>query len=441
MTSREKSILLAVSICHGLVHCYMLVFPMIYKSLGTALNLKFAGVGFVGMASYLAFGFGALPTGFLSDKLGARILLIICIAGMTLASVVAFFATSEVGVVIALVLLGLFGSLYHPVGLSLLSTSIKELGKGLGIHGMAGTIGDACAPIVAGVVTARLGWSYSYLALGVLGGAVVALVARTLKQEPGPLVRAREHLHSMEQAEYLELGGRPERPEHPEHTARAELHARPGRPAPTEDPEHPGFSQPKKGLGGELIILYAVGMFYGLTYRVLMTFFPSYLSDRVTYIGGNVGRLGWISSGILVISLVGPLLGGHLASTRRMIERNLLVVFSMLAALSLGFYFLRDAALILVAVPTVLLLYCFQPLQNVLVAMSSHHTERGRVYGINYAVSFGVGALGAGMGGVIGERYGMRSIFLLMLGFCLVEIVLIAASRYLRRRSHEDGLP
>ena len=400
MTSREKSILAAVSVCHGLVHCYMLVFPLVYKSLGTALNLKFAGVGFVGMASYLAFGFGALPTGFLSDKLGARVLLMVCISGMILSSVVAVFATNETGVVVALVLLGLFGSLYHPAGLSLLSNSIKELGKALGIHGMAGTIGDACAPLLAGIVTARLGWSYSYLALGVLGVAALIFVTRTLKREHIPELHAKGHAL------------------------------------------HPGAASGRatRGLGGELLILYAIGTFYGLTYRVLVTFLPSYLSDRVTSIGDNVSRLGWVTSGILVISLAGPLLGGYLASTRRAIERNLMVLFSLLALLAAAFYFAREAALILVAIPTVLLLYCFQPLQNVLVAISSHHTERGRVFGINYAVSFGIGALGAGIGGIVGERFGMRSIFLVMLGFCLVEIVLVGVARYLRMRSAEDGM-
>jgi predicted MFS family arabinose efflux permease len=187
-----------------------------------------------------------------------------------------------------------------------------------------------------------------------------------------------------------------------------------------------------------LVLIYALGAFYGLTFRVLMTFFPSYLEERVSYIGGSVSRLGWVSSGILAIALIGPLVGGHLASTRRAIERNLLVLFSLLAALSLGFYFARGWALILVAVTAVLLLYCFQPMQNVLVAMASHHTRRGRAYGINSAVSFGIGALGVGIGGVVGEKYGMSSIYLVMFGFCLVEIALVAVSRYFRERSLDN---
>lgn len=372
----------------------MLVFPTIYKSLESALNLKFSDVGFVGMASYMAFGFGALPTGFLADKLGARRLLVICVAGTVLSSVVAFTARGPVSVVLALVLLGLFGSLYHPAGLSLISTSIKDIGRALGIHGMAGTVGEACAPFVAGLVTARLGWNYSYLAFGFVGTAVLAFLVGILRRSPPAAL--------------------------------------------TETPEH-GHKTGLRGLGGDLVVIYAMGVVYGLTYRVLMTFFPSYLSEGVAFIGGDVKRLGMVSSGIMVIALVGPILGGYLASSRAAIERNLLVVFSLLAASALGFYFTKDLALILVAVPSVLLVFCFQPLQNVLVAKASHPSLRGRAYGINYTVSFGIGSVAAGVGGLFGEAFGMRSIFLLMFGLCVAQLVLVSLSRRARLRRGEPA--
>jgi MFS family permease len=189
MTSKEKSILFAVSGCHALVHAYMLVFPTIYKSLGSALKLEFAGVGFVGMASYMAFGFGSLPAGLLADKLGARLLLVVCLAGTTLASVLAFVVGSTAGVVMALMLLGLFASMYHPAGLSILSTTMKDTGRAMGIHGMAGTLGVAVAPLIAGKVTQRLSWGYAYLFMAAGGVALLIVLLASLKfhvRSPGP---------------------------------------------------------------------------------------------------------------------------------------------------------------------------------------------------------------------------------------------------------------
>ena len=395
MTSREKSILLAVSSCHALIHTYMLVFPTIYRSLGTSLELEFAGVGFVGMASYLAFGFGSLPAGFLSDKLGARTVLVICLAGTTLASVLAFMLRSAFGSIASLVLLGLFASMYHPSGLSLLSTSIKDVGKALGIHGMAGTAGVAVAPVIAGAITARWGWTYSYLVLGGVGAVILAVL----------LAGLRFHVGSHE--------------ERRQDSWRASV---------------------SSSITRDLILIYTIGAVYGLIYRGIMTFFPSYLSQRVAFIGDDIERLGVVSSGILVVSIIGPLVGGYLASSRKSIERNLLLVFILLALLSVGFFFGHGIALILVAIPTVLLIFGFQPLQNTLIAKSSHAARRGAVYGINYTVGFGIGAFASGIGGVVGERFGLEYIFVIMLGLCLIEIVLIAVSARLRRRSEVNGL-
>lgn len=342
----------------------------------------------------MAFGFGSLPAGFLSDKLGARLVLVICLAGTTLASVLVFVLGSTTGVVIALVLMGLFGSMYHPSGLSLISNSIKETGKALGIHGMAGTLGVAVAPVVAGAMTMRYGWTSSYLVFGGVGVVILGVL----------LVGLGFHLKSGD---------------HHEKVPRKSL---------------------RESITRELIMIYVIGAIYGLIYRGIMTFFPTYLSQRVPFIGDDVGRLGLVSSGILVVSLVGPLVGGHLASSRKSIDRNIFMVFALLAVLSFGFYFSQGIVLILVAAVAVLLIFGFQPLQNTLLAKVSHSTRRGAVYGINYTVGFGIGAFASGIGGVVGEAYGLRSIFLLMLGLCIVEMILIAASVRLRGRSEEDGV-
>jgi MFS family permease len=396
MTAKEKSILFAVCACHALIHAYVLIFPTIYKSLGSALNLDFAGVGFIGLASYMAFGFGSLPAGFLSDRLGASTLLVICMAGTTLASIMAFVVTTPAGVVIALVLLGLFGSLYHPAGLSLLSTSIREgLGKALGIHGMAGTVGVAVAPVIAGTMTAKMGWTYSYLFLGVVGSVIVVFLMAALG------------FHRMV---------------HPSQVAK----------------DQKGVKE--ASLNRRLVLIYCIGAVYGLIYRGIMTFFPTYLSERVGFIGDDIRRLGYLTSGILAISIIGPLVGGYLASGRKAIERNLFLVFAIMALLSIGFYFATGVTLIIVAVPMVLLIFGFQPLQNTLIAESSHFTRRGVVYGINYTVAFGIGAFASGIGGVFGERFGLRSIFLLLLGLCIVEMIFVTLSKSMKERSEGDGL-
>jgi len=395
MTSREKSILVAMSACHALVHSYMLVFPTIYKSLGEELHLEFARVGLVGMVSYMAFGFGALPAGFLVDRFGARNLVVIFLAGTSLASVLTFFAGGGLGVAAALVILGFFASLYHPAGLAMISMNVKDVGKAIGIHGMAGTLGVAVAPLVAGTMTSRFAWQHSYLVLGMAGAVLLVFILASFKS------------------------GRPEAA---------------GRSDGAD--ERAGA----KSAWRELVIVYVVVLIYGLIYRGVMTFFPTYLAERVPFIGDDVARLGYVSSGIMVISIVGPLAGGYLASHSRDMRRSLFGVFAALALLSVGFYFLYGLPLVMVVAPTVLLIFCFQPLQNTLIARLSHDRRRGIAYGINFTLSFGVGAVAAGIGGVIGGRFGLGSIFIFMFALCALEMIIIASTHLARRRRASNGL-
>ncbi len=395
MNSREKSIVIAMSACHALVHAYMLIFPTIYKELGEGLGLEFARVGLVGMVSYMAFGFGALPAGFLVDRFGAKNLVMACLAGTTLASVLTFAAGSGVTVAVALVVLGFFASLYHPAGLAMISMNVKNVGKAIGIHGMAGTLGVAAAPLVAGTMTSRFTWQYAYVLLGIVGLVLLIYVLATSRESGmGAAGRAR----------------------------RADSGSKVG------------------SAWHDLVVFYVVVLVYGLIYRGVMTFFPAYLSERVAFIGGDVGRLGLVSSGIMVISIVGPLVGGYLASHTTDIRRSLFGIFGVLAVLSVGFYFLYGIFLVLMVAAAVLLIFCFQPLQNTLIARLSHDNRRGMAYGINFTLSFGVGAVAAGIGGVIGEKYGMRSIFIFMLALCILEMVIIAFTHLTKQRRTSGGL-
>jgi MFS family permease len=395
MTPKEKSILFAVSGCHALIHAYMLVFPTIYRRLGSALDLEFAGVGFVGMASYMAFGFGSLPSGFLADRLGARLLLVVCLAGTTLASVLAFILGSTGGVIFALILLGLFASMYHPAGLSIISTSLKDTGRAMGIHGMAGTLGVAVSPLITGMMTQRFSWQHSYIVFAAAGVGLLLVLLSSLR-----------------------------------------FHVRPSE-APRGEAEHVGLS---RSLTRNLVFIYVIGAVYGLIYRGMMVFFPTYLAERIPFIGDDVQRSGYVSSAILAVGVVGALVGGHLATSTHRIGKNMLVVFALLALLSLAFYFGQGFVLIAVAAPMVLLLFGFQPLQNTLLARSSHSMQRGAVYGINHSMGFGFGAFASGIGGVLGSRYGMGSIALMMLAFCVVIIALLVFSPAVRQR-RQDGVP
>src|SRR3989442_4284790 len=76
--------------------------------------------------------------------------------------------------------LGLFSGIYHPTGLSIISRVVVEQGRGMGWHGMGGSLGIAAGPAYVGAALA-VGLPLRLVAAA-LGGP--ALPARVLLLAP-----------------------------------------------------------------------------------------------------------------------------------------------------------------------------------------------------------------------------------------------------------------
>ena len=55
-------------------------------------------------------------------------------------------------------MIGLFGAIYHPVGIAWLVACAKKQGMALGINGVFGSIGSALAPVFVGLMIDFVSW-------------------------------------------------------------------------------------------------------------------------------------------------------------------------------------------------------------------------------------------------------------------------------------------
>lgn len=131
--------------------------------------LDYTQTGWVVSAFTLAYGVSHLPAGWLADRTGPRVLLIIGISGVALAGLLVGLSPTYVLMVIFLVLLGLLGGGYHPSASPLLSslTEAKNQGKALGIHQIGGGASHFLAPLIAVAIASALGWRGSFIWLAV----------------------------------------------------------------------------------------------------------------------------------------------------------------------------------------------------------------------------------------------------------------------------------
>jgi sugar phosphate permease len=165
---------------HALDHFVILIYPTVVIELATVYGRSYSELIALGTASFTAFGLFSLPAGWLADRWSRRTMMAAFYLGSGLSLVAAALAPSLTVLAIALFALGIFGSIYHPVGTALLLENATQRGRTLAFNAVCGNVGVALAAGVTAVLTATLSWRGAFLVPGIVcvagGLAYVRLV-------------------------------------------------------------------------------------------------------------------------------------------------------------------------------------------------------------------------------------------------------------------------
>jgi MFS family permease len=140
----------------------------------SAFDISVAESGALVSAFTIAYGLSQLPSGWLADRLGRRMLVLLGVSGVAVFGVLAGIAPGYAFMMVCMVLLGLFGGGYHPAS----APSVSELvvperrGWALGIHQIGGTLSNLSAPLFAAALATYLTWRTAL----VLPGAIVVVL-------------------------------------------------------------------------------------------------------------------------------------------------------------------------------------------------------------------------------------------------------------------------
>ncbi len=131
------------------------------------------GMGYNTLIAYwapgaLLLGLGSPLFGWLGGRFGETRILILGLFGLAGASVLCGLAPGPLTLQLGLAALGLFGAVYHPVGLPWVVKHAARRGKAVASTGIAGSIGVALGPMVAGAFAALWGWRAAFAVPGAL---------------------------------------------------------------------------------------------------------------------------------------------------------------------------------------------------------------------------------------------------------------------------------
>ena len=301
-------------------------------------------------------GLGAPAAGWMADRFGHGRMMALFYLGIGASSVAAGFVSGPSGMAAALAAIGLFGAIYHPVGMAWVSMAapVHIRGRIMGYLGIAGSIGVALAAVIAGGLAAIGGWRLAMILPGLvtMAGGVWLVAAIASGRVEGAPVQAAPTAGA--------TGGE----------ARAPL--------------------------GVLVVLAVTFSLGSIVYQAFSTALPKWLSDSLSLDAQDAARLGLVVGAALLAGSVGQLVGGRLADR---------MPFKWLYA---GTFALKLVPLALAAMlggPVAVLLavvigFTFDmsaPVENLLLARYSSGRRRGLAFGIKFAMGFAAAPIGVGL--------------------------------------------
>ncbi|WP_323171185.1 MFS transporter [Natrialba sp. PRR66] len=418
LTGNDRSITGFVMIAHAVVHTYELSIPILMVIWQTEFSVNTAVLGVAVSVGYALFGLGALPAGILADRFGSRELVMVCLAGMGGSFLLLSAAQGVAMITAALCLWGVAASIYHPAGLSLISTGVEQRGTGFAYHGIAGNFGIAFGPLLTAVLLLFFDWEL-VTALLVAPAALGVLYALTASFDETAAVQTEPDGGTRGDDRQMSLS------------------------------RFVGDSRALFTVGFTVAMI--VVMMNGLFYRGTLTFLPDVLGDFMPNIveqlqlfdpdspmAEEFDPASYLYAGLLMVGMAGQYVGGKLTDRIRT-EIGLTVIFGSLAVVAVLFVpVARTGFVPLLLIGSLLgfLLFSLQPMYQATIAEYSPPGDRGLSYGYTYLCVFGVGAAGAAVAGYLLSLVSVWQTFAILAVFPTTGAVLaVVLSRTGARRN------
>jgi MFS family permease len=161
-----------VNAAHFIDHYAMLIFAAAVIIMGPALGMSYSELLPYATPGFVAFGAGSLITGWLGDRWSRRHMMVIFFAGIGLSMISVGLVQTPVQLGAALFAIGVFASIYHPVGTAMLVSYADRLGREMGLNGVWGNLGVASSALVTGLIGQYLGWRFAFVVPGLVTLAV-----------------------------------------------------------------------------------------------------------------------------------------------------------------------------------------------------------------------------------------------------------------------------
>ncbi len=382
----SRHLLRVTWIGHGLNDMYWFILPVLLPMIKQEFSLSYARAGLLVTSFTAVMAMGSLVSGYLGDHFGRKIILSGGFVFVSLALIFCGLSRSYWQLLVAVALVGIGVSTFHPSMIALLMDMFsKKRGAVLGKFALWGWVGTAVGLMAISYLTGReFSWRQVYLVMALPGLAVFPLFYKALgpsdDRHPSPQKKEVESVYA---------GG-------------SNLPA--------------------------LAVFFAANMAIALAFWGIMNFLPTFMVEAKAL---SVETASYLFVIFVAGAMIGSLISGRLSD---LFPPLLVILVATVGVIPVIFLLTLGERLVSLVLLLVLFGICcsgvYPPRNAYLADLTSIYT-RGRIYGLIQCSTILVGSFGPGIMGLIADKVGLSlAMKLSILPLALATLLLF----YLKRR-------
>jgi MFS family permease len=365
-----------VNAAHFIDHYSMLIFAAAVIIMGPALGMAYSELLPYATPGFVAFGAGSLLTGWLGDRWSRRHMMVIFFVGIGASMISVGLVRTPLELGAALLSIGLFASIYHPVGTAMIVSYADQLGREMGLNGVFGNLGVASSALVTGVIGQYFGWRFAFI----IPGAVTMLLGTAF---------AATVVHEDRKG-----------------TKQAAAQARVA----------------KEDMWRVILALLIVVIAISTTFNAVTVALPKLFAERLADLTNSPALLGAIAAGVYVFGAmtqytIGKLLDHHSLKTVALPLSFMLAPFLYLAAT------LSNLPLIVVSIGIVMGAFGQVTVNDAMVGKYTTEEWRSRAYAVRYFIGFTAAGASVGLVAWLYQQGGFTTMLHAFAAVCVLSIV------------------
>ena len=378
MKRHQRTHFVFLNLGHFIDHLLMLIFATAAAlTLAREWGMSYAELIPYATPGFVAFGLFSLPAGWLADKWSREGMMLVFFFGIGMSAIATALAQSPLQMAFGLFAIGVFGAIYHPVGIPLVIQGYMKTGLRIAVNGVFGNLGVAVAALLTGYLVDQSGWRSAFIWPGlvtiVIGAGYAILVGRGRSEGAS-----------------TDAGGAS-----PENATAGEMQ-----------------------LGRHLLIrIFAIVFFStaigSLVFQSTTFTLPKIFEERLGDLAVSATLIGWYAFVVFAIASMGQLVVGYLVD-----RFSIKAVFVAVAIFQVIFFLAMIGRVgnvaLLVAIAFMLVVFGQIPINDVLVGRITKSEWRSRAYGLRYVIGFTVMASAVPMVAWIYARWSSDALFIVL---------------------------